>query len=478
MTNDNQKVSWRNIMDYDVLILGGGIIGCAAAYELSKYSLNIALIEKNYDIADDVALVNASIVYNGLECEDSLTSKLEFQGNRLIDEITEKFNVPFKRCGSLTIASHDEEISIIDTLYERAKARGIHNVSILDSNKVYEMEPNLNISVKKALYSEDFGVICPYDLAIAYGEVAFDNGVNFKLEEEVLDIQKVSRGFKVITNKNKFTCKMVINTTPGINYSIDSSDKEAFDDNKTKLNYFILDRSFNNNFSNILFTFNKEGERTYAVPTVQGNNIAAMTTKNNLDYLEVVNKVEKLVSGLKEEHINTYYQTSFNMEPIIIDDSAIDKGYIKVTGKHYAQVTMTPYIAKIVCETIVSNLNCVLKKDFVDKRRDFYRFRELNNEERNKIIQMDDRYAKMICICQQVSEGEIVDAIRRPLGARTVEGIKRRTGVILGNCQGAYCLNKIVSILAKETNKNITEIVKDSKSAKVILGRIKEFEGI
>jgi NAD(P)H-nitrite reductase large subunit len=139
---------------------------------------------------------------------------------------------------------------------------------------------------------------------------------------------------------------------------------------------------------------------------------------------------------------------------------------------------MTPAIAKIVCETIVSNFNCILKKDFVDKRREFYRFKYLSNEERNDIIKVNKDYGKMICYCQKVTEGEIIDSIRRPLGARTLEGVKRRTGATFGSCNGAQCLNKVATILARETNKGMTEIVKDSKNSRLVLGRIKEFNEI
>ena len=197
-------------MDYDVLILGGGIIGCAVAYELSKYSLNIALIEKDYDIADDVALVNSSIVYDGVECEDTLMAKLEMMGNEMFEEISRKIDVPFKRCGSLMIAESKDDEDKLQKIYERSVKRGIKNIHLLDSKQVYELEPNLNISVSKALYSENTGIVCPYDLAIAYGEIAFDNGVKFRLEEEVIDIQKITKGFRVITNKNKFTCKKIL----------------------------------------------------------------------------------------------------------------------------------------------------------------------------------------------------------------------------------------------------------------------------
>jgi L-2-hydroxyglutarate oxidase LhgO len=463
-------------MDYDVLILGGGIIGCAAAYELSKYSLNIALIEKDYDIADDVALVNSAIIYDGMECEDTLVSKLEAMGNSMFDELSEKFNIPFKRTGGLLIAESQKAEKKIEAMYERALKRGISNIKLLESKEVYEKEPNLNSKVNKGLYSENLGVICPYDLAIAYAEVAFDNGVNFKLKEQVIDIEKISRGFKVETNKNKFTCKIVINTT-GMSYSIDSDNKPPIVD-EGYLKYFLLERKFKGIFSNVIFTINEQGEKVYTVPSVQGNAIVAVNTQENINYNESINKVSNLVSGIDDKHITGFYQSSFYDNAVLIDDSSVDKGYIKVSTKHYGEVTMAPSIAKIICETVVSNSKSKLKKDFNDKRREFYRFRDLSNEERNQIIHMDKRYGKVICLCQQITEGEIVEAIRRPLGARTVEGVKRRTGVILGSCQGSYCMNKIIDILARETNKKITDIVKDSKNSKIILNRIKEFDGV
>lgn len=463
-------------MDYDVLILGGGIIGCAVAYELSKYSLNIALIEKDYDIADDVALVNSAIVYDGSECEDTLVAKLELMGNKLIPDIVSKFNVRFKKCNSLIIAEDKKSEDQLINMYDKALNRGIDNIYLLNSKEVYKMEPNLSISVKKAIYSKNTGVIAPYDLAIAYGEVAFDNGVNFKLEEEVLDIQKMSRGFRVITNKNKFNCNLVLNTTPRENYSIDSFSK--LNKNRSYLKNFLLERSFKGSFKNIVSTVSETNEKLYAVPTIQESTMIAIKTDDNIGYDESLRKISTFMGKINDDEINTFYESPFYNDTLIIDDSLVDTGYIKVTGKHYGQVTMTPAIANIVCETIVNNLNCVLKKDFVDKRREFYRFRYLSNKERNDIIKLNKNYGRVICYCQKVTEGEIIDSIRRPLGARTLEGIKRRTEVTFGSCNGAQCLNKIATILSRETNKSMTEIVKDSKNSRLIVSRIKEFDEI
>jgi L-2-hydroxyglutarate oxidase LhgO len=465
-------------MDYDVLILGGGIIGCAVAYEISKYNLNIAVIEKDYDIADDVALINTAMIYDGVESEDTLTSKLERMGNKMMDTITAKFNVPFKRCGSLIIAQTDEEVAMIEKIYNRAIDRGTRDVRILEPEYIYEMEPNLNVDIKKALYSKNTGVICPFDLALSYGEVAFDNGVKFKLEEEVINIQPIPKGFRVVTNRNRFTCKMVINTTPSENYSITNEKKLDVNDDKGILKYILLDNNDKERFSHALFMFDAKGERIYTLPTMGGDTVAAISTKEDISYNEVVDRVSKITSGVDDMDVKMFMEWPFFEEPMVIDDSGIDDGIIQIKGKHYGQVTMTPAIANIVCESVVSKMKCKLKKDFNDKRREYYKFSELCDEERKRIIELDSKYGKIICGCEKVTEGEIVDAIRRPLGARTVEGVKRRTGAAFGSCQGAHCLNKVVSILARETNKKITEIVKDSKNSNIVLYRIKEFDSM
>jgi len=464
-------------MDYDVLILGGGLIGCAVAYELSKYSLNIALIEKDYDIADDVALVNSAIIYDGIQCEDTIMSQLQLMGNSIIKDLAIKFNIPYKKYNSIIMARNEKQEKKIEEIYSRYAKKGINNIALLGGNNIYQLEPNLNIDLKKGIYSQNTGVICPYDLGIAYGEVAFDNGVSFKLEEIVEGINKISKGFKVVTNKNKFTCKMVINTTPE-DYNIDGF-KDSFPESKAYLKYFLLEKSFKLKLNNILFSYNEEIDEIICLhPTVQGNYIASIKTNVNLSYEECYKKIKLLIPEIKTDDINTFYEVPYYDEALLIDDSLVDKGYIKITGKNYAEVTMTPSIAKIVKETVENNLKCKRKNDFNDKRREIYSFRFMSNEERKKIINLDKRYGKIVCMCNLVTEGEIIDAIRRPLGARTLEGIKRRTGAALGSCKGAYCVNKVISILARETNKKMTDIVKDSKNSKILLNRIKEFDEI
>lgn len=463
-------------MDYDVLVLGGGIIGCAVAYELSKYSLNIALIEKDYDIASDVALTNTAIVYDGVECDSTLMAKLEFMGNSMFRQVTEKFNIPFKKCGSLITASGSKGEEKVNKLYKQALDRGIEYVQLLSGEEARSMEPSLSEKVTKALYSPNTGVTCPYDLAITYGEIAFDNGVIFRLAEEVLNIEDISKGVRVTTNKNRFTCRMVVNTTPGEYYSIDMDKKISYHE-KEYMNYFLMEKE-EDLYSMIVSSIGEDEKKAYYINTLTDHNLVSVKAEDKLSLDNTVEEAQSLIGSIDRNRIDSFYSIPYKDDDIVIDDSYLVDGYIRTIGKHYGHVTMTPYIAKMVCETIVGNLNAKLKKDFKDRRRETYNFRKLSNEERQKLIEMNKRYGNVICQCNMITEGEIVDCIRRPLGARTLEGVQRRTGVTLGKCKGAYCINKVVSILARETNRQLTDIVKNSKKSKILLNRIKEFDSV
>ena len=470
-------------MDYDVLVLGGGIIGCAVAYELSKYNLNIAVIEKEFDIADDISFVNTSIVYDGSETSNTVMAGLEYIGNILLEDLCEKFNVPFKRIGSLRVVNDDNGVIKLREMYERAIRRGIDGVYLIEPDEIYEIEPNINDEVKKGLYSQNVALVAPYDLAIAYAEVAFDNGVNFRLEEEVLTIQNVTKGFRVVTNKNKFSCKVVINTIANEIYInekgvVEEKDSEDGVNSFKNMSYILLDDNYENKLERIVTkTFDKD---TFVVstPVLNGGSLIGIKSIDKTSLDDNLRYASKLLKVINKWNINNLFRESYDKDSIEIDDEKIEKGYISVIGTHYGKVTLAPAIAIMLCDTISSNLNCKLKRNFIDKRREFYRFREMNKDEINEVIKLDKRYGKIVCMCNNVTEGEIVDSIRRPLGARTVKGVKRRTGAGFGNCHGAYCNEKIVQILSRELDRKITEIVDDSKNSNIVSGRIKEFKEI
>ena len=470
-------------MDYDVLVLGGGIIGCAAAYELSKYNLNIAVIEKEYDIADDISFVNTAIVYDGSETSNNVMSGLEYIGNILLEDLCSRFNVPFKRIGALRVVNDENGVLKLKEMYDRTVKRGIDGICLINGDEVKKIEPNINTDIKKGLYSKNVAIVAPYDLAIAYAEVASENGVNFRLEEEVLNIEKINKGFRVITNRNKFTCKVVINTIADEIYInekgvVKEKNSEAEEDSFKNMSYILVDSKYKNKLNNVVTqTFDKD---TFVVstPVINGGSLIGVKSIEKTSLEDNLSYVGVMLKDLNKSIINNLFRESYDKDSIVVDDSEIDKGYISIIGTHYGKITLAPALAKMICDTLTNNLNCTLKKNFIDKRREFYRVRQMNREELNEAIKVDGRYGKIICNCNNVSEGEIVDCIRRPLGARTVKGVKRRTGAGFCNCHGSYCNEKIISILARELDKKITDIVDDSKNSKIIYSRIKEFKDI
>ena len=470
-------------MDYDILILGGGIVGCALSYELAKYNYNIAVIEKDYDIADDISFVNTSIVYDGSETADNIMSGLEHIGNNILEDICNKFNVPFKRIGCLRVVSDDNGVKKLETMYNRAKNRGIDGVELIDADKVKELEPNIKSDIKKGLLSKKVAIMAPYDLAIAYAEVAFDNGVNFRLQEEVLNITRVNNSFRVTTNKNKFSCKIVINTIPNElfiqeNGVVQETDEEVFENEFKNMSYLIVDDNYENELERVVIeTFDKDTFVLHTPTITFGSMVGIKTTeKTTLD--DNINLASRLVKNLNKKHINNLFRESYDKDKMVIDESDVSEGYIRISGTHYGKITIAPAIARMVADTLESKFNSSINKNFIDKRRESYRIRNLQKEEINEIVALDKRYGRVVCISNTITEGEIVDSIRRPLGARTVEGIKRRTGAGYGKCNGADCNNKIITILARELDKRETDIVDDSMDSNIIAGRIKEFNEV
>ena len=469
-------------MDYDVLILGGGIIGCSVAYEMSKYNLNIALIEKDYDIADDIAFINTAVVYDGSETSNTVMASLEKIGSELIEEACLKFKVPYKKIGAIRIADNEEASNKLKQMYERSITRGIDKVHLISAEEAKKIDPNISIDVKTAMYSENVAIIAPYDLAISYAEVAADNGVNFRFEEEVLNISNISKGFKVTTNKNKFTCRVVINTIPDEVYIGETKEIKTEDISNDEviknMSYYLIDNNVDNSLNKVVIKVLDENNFVLNMPNLSGGSILGIKNPMAVNIDEGIKYANMLVPNIKKSNVSNIFSNNYKKDLMVIDDSCMDKGYIRVTGTHYGKITLAPAIAQTISDSIAINLNSSEKKDFVDRRREVYRFRDMTIEERNEIISLDKRYGNIICVCHQVTEGEIVESIRRPLGARTLQGIKRRTGAALGNCHGSYCVRKVINILAREMDKKPTDIVEDSKESQVWISRIKEFDNV
>lgn len=478
----------RGVFMYDVVIIGGGIVGCAIARELSMYDISVALIEKEEDVAAGGATkANSAIIHAGYDpMPGTLKARLNVKGNEMYGELAEKLDIPFKRIGSLVLAFNDEERRVLEELYRRGKNNGVPELRIVEKGELREMEPNVSDDAIAALYAPTAGIICPYEATIAFYENAKENGVDFIFDSKVISIEKQNH-FIIETTSGEIKASNVINAA-GI-YADDISRMVGAEDFKLiprRGEYVLLDKSQGSIVKHVIFqTPTKYGKGVLVSPTVDGNLIVGpnamdiddkeenITTSKGLD--EVVESARRSVPAfdLRERITNFAGIRAVPAEgDFIISHSSKVSGFINVAGIESPGLTAAPAIAVEVREILSkTGLRLVKKDNFIDTRT-VVRFRELNFQERMELIKKEPKYGKIICRCETVTEGEIVDAIRR--GARSIDAIKRRTRAGMGRCQGGFCSPRVTEILSKELRIPMEKVTKNGDSSYMLVSKVKE----
>jgi len=478
-------------MLYDVIVIGAGISGASVARELSRYKLKIAILEKNNDVAEGTTKANSAIVHCGYDpVPGTLKARFNVLGNPLFDRLSEELDVPFKRTGSMVVAFNDEELQVLQDLYDRGMANGVKRLRILDAEEVAELEPNLNDTVVGALLAPDCGIVCPFELTVALTENALENGAQLFLNRQVEDIQKIGDEFKVITNDGVFKTRYIINCAglhaDEIYGMVTESD---FRITPRRGQYFVLDKTAGNLVSMPIFQCpGKMGKGVLVLPTVHGNLLVGpdsedvdektnfATTRARLDYVRA--EAAKTCSRIPFNQCITQF-TGLRATPdggdFIIGASDRVKGFINVAGIESPGLTSAPAIALHIVE-IMKEITGGLeeKEDFNPRRRKVIRFSALSPEEKAALIKKDPLYGRIVCRCEQVTEGEIVDAIRRKAGATSLDGIKRRVRPGMGRCQGGFCSSRTMEILSRELQISVLDVVKKGKDSRVLTGTTKK----
>jgi glycerol-3-phosphate dehydrogenase len=470
---------------YDVIIIGCGVNGALIARELSRYDLKVLILEKNNDVGDATSCANSGIIHSGYDPKpDTLKAKLNILGNAMYDDICKDLDVEFERIGSLTIATSAEEVEKLEMLEQRAKENKV-NVQILSKDEVIKLEPNITKDVVKALLAPTAGIINPFELVIAAAENAIDNGVKLSLNEEVIAIDKVNGNYLVKTNKGQYYAKVVVNAA-GVHADIVNNyiNEEKYELTPRKGEYFVLDHFEPQYVKHILFTLpTKKGKGVLVTPTTSKNYLIGpssefvidkddvSTTKDDLD--SVLDKAFKMVEFIPKNRIIREFaglRAYHASDDFIINDKY---GFINVLGIQSPGLTAAPAIALEVINLIKPYFEFKEKKNFNPKRRPLYRLNTLDSNKRNEIISKDKSFGNIICRCEQVSEGEIVDAIRRNCGARTIKGVKKRVRPGAGKCQGGFCEPLVMRILARELNVDMKDIMLDNEGAYILLEKTK-----
>lgn len=475
---------------YDIAIVGAGVTGAMTARELSKYNLRIALLEKCNDVAMGATKANSGIVHAGFDAEEgSLMAKMNVEGCALMPETCKKLHVPYKNNGSLVVAFSEEEMEHLNVLYNRGKANGVPELKILSKEELLRLEPNLNPDSFGALHAPTAGIVCPYELTIAAAECAVSNGVEFIRNCEVKAVETNADCITLETTQGQISAKYVINAA-GV-FSDDLA-RMAGDDtisiNARKGEYFLLDRAVGSLVSHTIFQCpSKMGKGILVSPTVDGNLLMGPTAEDIDDKSNVcttntgLNDVKKYavksVPAVNARNAITSFtglRAHAAAHEFIIGVSEKNSRLINAAGIESPGLSSAPAIAKYIGEIVKSVFGDLeVKADYDDSREAPVRFRHMSDEERAELIKKNPAYGRIICRCETITEGEIIDAIRAPAGARDVDGVKRRTRAGMGRCQGGFCGSKVVEILARELGCEINEITKFGGNSNILFEKTK-----
>ena len=475
---------------YDVIIIGGGVIGCAIAREMAKFERKVALFERASDVCEGTSKANSGIVHAGYDATPgTLKAKLNVLGNQKMETLSQELSFPFKKNGSFVLMFEEEGRAELEKLYEKGIQNGVKELRILSGDEVRKMEPNVSPEVKAALYAPTAGIVCPFGLTYALAENAAVNGVEFKLNTSVTDIHRDENGFTVVTTQGEFRTKYVINAAGVYADEIHNMvSKKEMRIVPRRGQYCLMDKEIGNLTGATLFQLpTKLGKGVLVTPTVHGNLLVGPnaedledkeginTTKEGLD--DILLRGARSVSNLPRGKVITSFaglRANEKGGDFIIEEAEDVKGFIDVAGIASPGLSASSAIGEYVAELMQKIAPVPPKKDFVATREGIPNMATATMEERKKYIEQDPAYANVICRCELVTEGEILEAIRRPVGATTLDGVKRRTRAGMGRCQSGFCSPKVVEILARELNKDISEITKMGGKSVFITGNNKE----
>ncbi len=474
---------------HDVIIIGAGISGTTLARELSKYQLKVLVLEKEYDVATEATMANSAIVHSGHDpLPGTLKAQFNVLGNRMYKKMSDELDIPYLACGGMVVATTTEEVKVLNELYERGQANGLSKKEILylTREEIVLKEPNISKHVLCGLDLPTTAVTFPWEAAIANMENAMDNGVQLLLEAKVIGINKEDN-FIVETTKGTFEAKVVVNAT-GVHASQvnDLFLPSEFTINPRRGEYYVLDKNIYE-INNVIYPVPTEkGKGVIITPQYHGNvllgptsefvDISEMskTTPSGLEYVK--KHSERSVTNIPYHKVIRSFaggRATSSTHDFVIEDLN-GTGFINVAGIESPGLTAAPAIAKYVTEELVSkHIELKENKSFNPFRNKVVRLAEMEVNEINDLIKKDNKFGKLVCRCEKITEGEIVDAINRNCGARSIVGVKNRVRAGAGRCQGGFCQTEVIRILARELEVDKMKVNYQKEGSYILKARTK-----
>ena len=483
---------------YDVAIIGAGVTGSTIARELSRYQLRICVIEKEEDVCDGTSKANSAIIHAGFDAEPgTLKATLNVRGNELMTTLSKELDIPFRRNGSLVVCTKEQSREGLEHLLEKGKANGVPDLQILECEQLLAMEPNLSDDVTCALYAPTGGIVCPFHMTMAFAENACTNGVSFFLNTKVTFIEKTEDGYRIHTvhtdtsEEELFEARLIVNAAGVYADTLNNMVSEhKLHITARKGEYVLLDKSAGSHVSHTVFQLpSAMGKGVLVTPTIHGNLLVGPTAVDVEDKEAVNTTAEGLASlsatcarSVKNVPLRQVI-TSFaglraheDGDDFVIGEAPDAKGFLNVAGIESPGLSSAPAIAELVGKMVTDILHPDSDPDFVGTRKGILHPDSLSMEERNELIRKHPEYGNIICRCEMITEGEIMDAIHRPLGARSLDGVKRRTRAGMGRCQAGFCSPRTMEILEREVPESMFAITKCGVGSNIIVGYNKEIQ--
>ena len=473
---------------FDVAVIGAGVVGGFVARELTKYRLSVCLIERCSDVAMGATRANSAIVHAGFDAkEGSLKALLNVRGSKMMESVAEELGVKYRKNGSLVVGFNREDRKTLEGLIERGNKNGVEGLRLLEREELVALEPNIGDEVICALYAPTGAIICPYELCMAAVGNAMDNGAELKLDFDVAAIEKTDGGYKLKSRGGEIEARYVVNCGGVFSDEIASlAGDKSFSVTPRRGEYMLLDKEAGGLVNCTIFRCPSPlGKGILVTPTVDGNLLLGPTAENIDDKTDtsttsaglasVRAKANQQVKGVDFGKVITSFtglRSVGSTGDFIINSNG--SGFINCAGIESPGLSSAPAIGEYVA-ALLEKEGLILERNdsFSGKRAPMHYFRELSDEGKSDVIEKHPEYAHIICRCEMISEGEILEAIRTNPKPRDVDGIKRRTRASMGRCQGGFCTPYIIELLAKEMGIDYTEVTKFGGASYINVGRTK-----
>lgn len=476
---------------YDIAIIGAGVVGGMIARELSFYNVSVCLIEKENDVATGATKANSAIVHAGFDAKvGTLKAELNVKGSKMMPQIAKALGVKYINNGSLVVGFNDEDESTLKELLIRGNTNGVEGLKILNRSEILKIEPNIGKEVTCALYAPTGAIICPYDLAVSAIGNAMDNGAELKCSFEVTEIEEKCDHYVIKSKEDQILSKYVVNCAGVYSDKIASLvGDSSFNVHPRRGEYVLLDKESGDIVSHTIFvTPSKMGKGILVSPTVDGNLLlgpTAIEAEDKTDkstscefFASIYDVAERSVSDIPKNKTITSFcgLRSVGSTGDFIINSPKNR-YVNVAGIESPGLSASPAIAEYVCNLLSKiGLPLVKKENPITTRKSMHAFREASIDEKNKMIRENPSYGRIVCRCEGVTEGEILDAIRTQPRATDLDGVKRRTRSQMGRCQGGFCSPYIIELLSKELNLPYEKITKFGGKSYVVTDKTKEIK--